>query len=525
MSGRVVVISPAPTGNGDLHLGHLAGPFLAADVYTRYARATGTEVLFGTGIQDTSTYVVTTARRLGITPGELVARSQQQVDKSLTAMGIEIDGYSGDEQRFTDWVREFMTRLHDAGRLVPRTVTLPYVPRTGEYLVDGFVSGGCPHCLAEGSAGLCETCGHPVAAGDLLDPRSTLDPAEPLELREATVMVLPLEDYRQQLLDYFDRHAAAMRPHMAQTVADLLARPLPDFQVSYPISWGIPAPFPETPGQVINPNAETMAWSIYTTTLSAEQRGQALGGAPAGPSAEEDALWLTGAGSKVVYFLGFDNTYPFAVAGLAQLLACDGRYTLPEYFVTNEFYELEYEKFSTSRGHVIGSEELVAELPRDLVRFHLASTSPEFQRSDFSRAALDKVTGTRLVRPWNRIADRVDELAAQSAGQGDLPVSDRSRAVAAQIAERFAAAYELPRFSLTRAAETLGAQLSRLAGWEPAPEQAGDYLHQLDVVLRCAAPILVDLAEEVLPDRGIATGVSAALITPRRLPRLTGGGG
>ena len=523
MSARVVVISPAPTGNGDLHLGHLAGPFLAADVYTRYARANGAQVLFGTGVQDTSTYVVTTAHRLGTTPAELVARSQQQVDKSLADMGIEVDGYTGDEQRFTDWVREFMSRLHAAGRLVPRTVALPYAPGRGVYLVDGFVSGGCPHCLAEGSAGLCESCGHPVAAGELLAPRSALDPAEPLELRETTVMVLPLEEYREQLTDYFDRHAAAMRPHMAQTVADLLARPLPDFQVSYPISWGIPAPFPETPGQVINPNAETMAWSIYATARSAEQRDQGRT-APDGTAAAEDELWLAGAGSQVVYFLGFDNTYPFAVAGLAQLLACDGRYTLPEYFVTNEFYELEYEKFSTSRGHVVDARELLAQLPRDLIRFHLASTSPEFQRSDFSRTGLDKVAGLRLVRPWNQIAARAEQLA-QQAGWGELPVSEHSRAVAAQIAERFAAAYELPRFSLNRAAETLTAQLARLAGWAPAPEQAGDYLHQVDVVLRCAAPILIDLAEQVLPEPGIAAGVAAVRITPRRLPRLAGGEG
>ena len=125
-----------------------------------------------------------------------------------------------------------------------------------------------------------------------------------------------------------------------------------------------------------------MAWSIYCTALSAEQ---ATGAGP-GPV---DALWAPDSPWQPVYFLGFDNTYPFAVAGVAMLLALGGRYRLPEQFITNEFYELDSEKFSTSRGHAVWGTEIAAQLPRDLIRFHLATTSPEFQRSDFSRTALD----------------------------------------------------------------------------------------------------------------------------------------
>ncbi|MHC0429389.1 class I tRNA ligase family protein [Streptomyces sp. O3] len=511
MTQRTVVISPAPTANGDLHLGHLAGPFLAADVHTRYARSAGREVLFGTGVQDTQTYVVTTAHRLGITAREMVARSAGDVAKSLSALGIGIDGYTGDERRFTSWVAEFMSGLHARGKLARRTVTLPYSPRTGEFLVDGHVRGGCPHCLADGCAGLCESCGHPIAAGELIDPRSTLHPEDVLERREADVLVLPTEEYRERLRAYFDRRAPLLRPHMAQAVQDLLARPLPDFQITYPISWGIPAPFPETPGQVINANAETMAWSIYTTAVSAEARGAEL--------AALDELWSPEAESEVVYFLGFDNTFPFAVAGLAMLLAYEGRYRLPDQFVTNEFYELDNQKFSTSRGHVVGVRELTAELPRDLIRFHLAATSPEFQRTDFSRGALERVTDTRLVQPWNRITRKAERWA----GRGELPVSERSRAAAARIVQRFAAAYELRSFSLNRAAEALADQLARLAEWEVAEADAGDFCHQVDVVLRCAAPILIDLAEQALPDASIRAVAEQTGITPRRLPRLSGG--
>lgn len=507
MAGPTLIISPAPTANGDLHLGHVAGPFLAADVHARYLRATGRDALLATGFQDTSTYVVTTAARLGISPEDLVARSAKQIEETLAAVGVAVDGFTGDEERFTKWVQRFMARLHAEGKFELRTVRFPYSPATGRYLADGFARGGCPLCLADGCAGLCESCGNPVAAGDLIDPKSTIDPDDPVELREVEVLVLPMERYREDIRRHFAEHGRAMRPHMAQAIEEMLARPLRDYPVTYPISWGIPAPFPEVPGQTINPNAEPAAWSIYCATLSAENRGMAQ---------VDDELWLAGAGTRVIYFCGFDNTYPFAIGAMAMLLAAGGRYLLPQEFVTNEFYELDSAKFSTSRGHLVWGRDLVAEVPRDVARFHLAATSPEYQRTDFSRAALARVTSERLVEPWNRVADRVNAFT----GRGPLPVSARSRAAAARIVERFAASYELNHFSLTRTAETLTEQLSRLARWTVQPGDEGDFCHEAEVVLRCAAPILIDLAAEVLPDTAIPAGPGPATVTPVRLPRL-----
>ena len=152
------------------------------------------------------------------------------------------------------------------------------------------------------------------------------------------------------------------------------------------------------------------------------------------------------------------------------------------------------------------------------MRFYLAATSPENQRTDFSRDALARVTSSRLVDPWNQVADRMDRCV----GSGPLPVSARSRASAARIVERFAASYELDCFSLTRAAETLTEQLDRLSHWELCPSEAGDFCHEVEVVLRCAAPILIDLADETLSDAHIPTGAGARTVTPNVLPRLRG---
>jgi methionyl-tRNA synthetase len=509
MSGRTVIISPAPTANGDLHLGHVAGPFLAADVHTRYARAQGREVLLGTGFQDTSTFVVTTAHRRGVRPAELVAESAARIESTLRAMGIGVDGYTGDDDRFTGWVVDFIGRLYVAGRLESRTMKFPYSPRTGQFLVDGFAQGCCPECLADGCAGLCESCGHPVAAGDLIDVRSTLDPTEPVVLRDADVLVLPVERYRDRLRAHFEAHADGMRPHMAQAMARMLSRPLPDFPVTYPISWGIRVPFAPVAGQVVNPNAEPMAWSMHCSALAAEGRGHA--------PATEDELWLAGGGSEIVYFLGFDNIYPFAIAGPAMLLAFDGHYELPTRYLTNEFYELDHQKFSTSRGHVVWGRELAAEMPRDLIRFYLAATSPEHQRTSFSRDGLARVTESRLTGPWNRVADRVNRWV----GRGPLPVSARSRRAAARMSERFAAAYELAGFSLNRAAEAITDHLARLDRWRVTDADAGDFCFEVRWLLRAAAPILIDLAAEVLGENAGGTDpAEVTSIAPVTLPRL-----
>jgi methionyl-tRNA synthetase len=164
---------------------------------------------------------------------------------------------------------------------------------------------------------------------------------------------------------------------------------------------------------------------------------------------------------------------------------------------------------------------LAAEVPRDLIRFYLAATSPEHQRTSFSREALHRVTESRLVRPWNRVATKVDEWV----DRGPLPVSERSRAAASRIVERFAAAYELPGFSLNRTAETLTEQLARLDRWAVDPRQAGDFCHEVDVFLRCAAPILIDLAERTLGEAAIPTSPRTTEIAPRPLARLTGKAG
>jgi methionyl-tRNA synthetase len=256
-----------------------------------------------------------------------------------------------------------------------------------------------------------------------------------------------------------------------------------------------------------------MAASMYCTWYAARE-----------PTAATDEHWHAGHAAKLVYFLGFDNAYFWGMTHLALLMAHDGRYIEPDTIVCNEFYELENEKFSTSRGHVIWTPDLLAEVPRDLVRFYLALTCPEHARTNFSRAALDKVTRARLVEPWNRLAAHLDRLVAAE-GTGPLAVSDAGRRAAAVLAERFAACYELPTYSLYRAADAIAYQVDRLArraaGGDAGAGRSGDLLLSVRTLLACAAPLLVDVAATARAagvDLTIGGIDNVTAIAPFRLP-------
>ncbi|MEH1098295.1 class I tRNA ligase family protein [Micromonospora sp. CPCC 205561] len=526
MARRSIVIVPAPTANGDLHVGHLCGPFLAGDVYARYRRAAGDRTLFGSGVQETQTFVLSTARRLGIDPELLARRAQEQVRDSLAALGISVDGFAPGDEGFRDFLCDFLGRLHAEGVFELRTVSFPYLPRTGEYLMEAYVQGTCPTCLADSCGGVCESCGHHSNPGELRAPRSTEHPGEELTTRSAEILVLPLERYRDRLRAQHLGPDATMRPHMRQALEEMLSRPLPDFPVTFPTGWGVPAPFPEVPDQVINPAVEAIPAGMYTAAVAAAATGH--------PPAAVDDLWLADPDTDVVYFMGFDNTHPFALVGVALLMAYGDRYLRPT-MLTNEFYELEHEKFSTSRGHVVWGRELAAETPRDAGRFYLASTSPEHQRTNFSRSALTTLVRTRLVGPWNRVADAMNRWyeAQRPPADWTLPVTAAGRTAAATMIGRFAGHAELSHFSLNRVAETITSQLARLAELTERFEsgdhrdagriRAGDLYHEVETFLRGAAPVLIDLADEALGAAAphlLDGAAEARQVRPRRLPRL-----
>ncbi len=481
-----IVVAATPTSNGDLHLGHMAGPYLAADVYARALAAAGRPVLCTTITDDSQSYVATTAHRQGVSTERLVTSSTQAIAESLAALGISVNGLPPIDDTYRRTVLSFLERLHRDGKLHRRTVRFPVGQRSGQVLFDGFLTGACPSCLSASSGGGCESCGHPNHFDQLLDARPALDPDEGVAHVEHEVLVLPLEEYRDRLRAYYAERAELWRPHARQLIDELLAGPLPDVPVTVPGDWGLPAPFAETAGQRIYPWVEAIPAVMYASWWATGRKG------------EVDALWRRERNPEIVYFHGYDNVYFWGVVDLALLMAHGDRYALPTTNVCNEFYEMAGEKFSTSRNHLIWTRDLLADTPRDVARFYLALTAPEFQRSSFTRDALRGTTQARLMRPWTELATRL-EAAARRINASDLPTTEQGRLRAKVLADRFAACYRLTTLSMGRAAGIVAEQLDRLARVaEPGdPAALGDLLLEVRALLAGAAPLLIDVTAAV----------------------------
>ena len=478
-----LVTATPPTTNGDLHLGHVGGPYLAADVFCRAQRMLGHTALYVTGGDDNQSYVVTTARRLGTDPAELAARCNHDIRETLRLAHIAVDAFTTPDEPYRERVRGFFTHLHGAGRLARRTWTFPYDPRTGRHLLEGFVTGYCPECLAETSGAICETCGHPNEPATLLYQASTgAGPQDTAtEPRDVDVLVLPLEDYRDRFEAFYASHRATMRPHVLRFVDEMLARRLPDFPVSYPDDWGIPVPVDGFPGQVLNVWAEMLPGLTHMTATAR------AGLDPGRPGPAPDA-WARDSGHELVQFLGYDNTFYFALAHLGLIFA-HGGLTEPAAIVTNEFLHLEGAKFSTSRGHLVWARDLITKHGADPVRFHLALSNPEHQTADFTEQNFLTTVDTRLHRPLATLH------AALAAYDRPAPPDATATELLGRYRDRMLRAYTLETFSLRQAAESTAHLLGLLAaraGTDPALA-----LHGVRTLAAWATPLLPGLTDEL----------------------------
>jgi methionyl-tRNA synthetase len=520
VSGQYIVIVPPPTPNGNLHLGHIAGPFIAGDVFSRHCRDGNGEVLFTTGTDDNQSYVVTAANRKGCLPGELCEKSTREIQDSLRALHIGVDGFAPFDAAYRKACVEFLVKLHKHGKFTWKDREFFVLP-DGTALFEAFVKGRCPVCLAETSGGLCESCGHPNNYTEILDPFCTLEPAAALARKTFRILVFELEHYRAQLGAYVESRCASWRPHIRELLRDLLNGPLPEFPITYPGSWGIPAPFAGADGQVINAWAEGMPASMYCTAVAARNLGVDFD--------HVDDLWKRGSGNRLVYFLGFDNSYFWAMSHLALLMAHDGKYILPEVVVPNEFYELENEKFSTSRGHVLWASEVARQYDADAIRFYLCHTNPEHHRTNFGRREMEKLVAEDLITTWSLLVDNATELTRRVAQVADrLPTSRDGKMRATIMRARLSRCYALETFSLREAANQILVHIERLEKLSTtmigrdtcSAGEVGDFWLQLLTLLRLGSPILTcwERCPRVTPDENDAFSVQE--IRRLELPRL-----
>lgn len=476
MSLHQLIVPTNPTPNGDVHIGHIAGPFIGADALRRAAlqRGESASVLLGTAWQNN--HVVLAARRRGLPYLEVAASFSAQIEASFESVGIEHDVMlrQADIPVIRRETRLAYDRLRADGSVVLREARAQFCPGPAcqDWRFQGFVAGRCPHCGSPDAAGIdCEGCGIYHDDSELLEPRCSVC-GEDTVTRAVSRAFLELEPKRGWFEDYFSR--VVMGSAVRRFAEDVLSRPLPSVAVTCPGTFGIAAAEPELPGQMIYPAFELAPrYSVmaqqYRAARAAGGAAWAAGAVPAGGAAKL-------AGSRMTMIFGFDNAFERVFLFPAVLNVLDtGCAPLPDIMQMSYFYLLDGRKFSTSRGHLIGVRDLVDEAGADAVRLYLSATRPETGTSDFRRADFLSSPEIATVRTLTRWA----QSGSIAAGTDPLP-EDGGRKELAEASWRLYEALLPDTLSCSRAAEAL-LRLTRLAGAAalsaPADALMNDILH------------------------------------------------
>lgn len=393
------VFSTPPTPNGDLHLGHLSGPYLGADVYVRYQRLIGNRAWHLTGSDDFQSYVGAVAARENRTPAEAAAHYSAEIAATLEAMDIRVDEYyvTSVAEGYPEGLQRYFGRLVDSGHVGPKSTPALFDAETGEYLYEVNVGGTCPGCSHGTGGNICEECGEPNLVADLVDPRSGLSDSPP-KSAEAERYNLPLHEFADAVAEH---HRLGRVPVRLRELAQrVFARDTLDLPVSHPSDWGVRPAGGDLDGQVI------WVWPemSYGFLHGIERLGAGLGERWSSEAPSRD--W------KLVHFFGYDNSFYHSILyPVLYGLAHPGWNPDIDYHV-NEFYLLEGQKFSTSRRHAIWGKEILTPDTVDAVRYYLSRTRPEGERTDFRRAEFDRAHADTLVGQWQDwltgLGERVD---------------------------------------------------------------------------------------------------------------------
>ncbi|TCO51858.1 methionyl-tRNA synthetase [Kribbella antiqua] len=400
---------PQPTVNGPLHVGHLSGPYLAADIAARAARARGERVVVTTGLDVHQNYVLTRAENEGVEAGVMTADFRADIKDTYELARIGYDRFTDPlEDEHAPIIRQLMNHLVTSGATPLREVTLHACTDCGRTLHESYLSGFCGECKAPAAGGACEQCGGFTHVENMIDPVCGRCGGEPRPFA-ATVPVLRMEDHREALVSMW------LRADLPLAVRELIDRNLtaglPEIALAYPTNWGIEGDGPLT-GLRIGPYTEVALADLYGIARAVDPGAGDVAGYLAA-LARVDHLW---------HFLGLDNAFWYALYWRA-VWAAAGVARLPlSGLVVNEFYTFDGAKFSTSRKHGIGATELLRAEDPSIVRLFLAWDRPDRYRSDFTlnsfRAFADRIEP--LLAGVQRVSEALDPaLAAIERARGE----------------------------------------------------------------------------------------------------------
>ena len=411
---RTTVTSALPYANGPVHIGHLAGVYVPADIYVRYLRLKGEKVLFVGGSDEHGVPITIKARNEGVSPQDIVDRYHKIIKKAFADFGIQFDVYSRTTSKTHFEVASgFFKKLYEEGKFIEQTSEQYYDTEARQFLADRYITGKCPHCGNENAYGdQCEKCGTSLSPTDLIDPKSTISGSIP-EMRETKHWYLPLDRHEAWLRQWILEDHKEWKSNVYGQCKSWLDMWLQPRAVSRDLDWGIPVPVEGAEGKVLYVWFDAPIGYISNTKELCETEPEKFG---------NWETWWKDPETRLLHFIGKDNIVFHCIVFPAMLKA-EGSYILPENVPANEFLNLESDKISTSRNWAVWLHEYLEDFPgkQDVLRYVLTANAPETKDNDFTWKDFQARNNNELVAIYGNFVNRALVLT-QKYYDGKVPV-------------------------------------------------------------------------------------------------------
>ena len=394
---RTLITTALPYANGPVHIGHLAGVYVPADIYARYLRLKGEEVLMIGGSDEHGVPITLRAKKEGITPQDVVDRYHGIIKKSFEEFGISFDIYSRTTSATHRQVAsDFFRTLYDKGEFIEKTSEQYYDEEAKQFLADRYITGTCPHCGNEKAYGdQCEACGTSLSPTDLINPKSAISGSQPV-MKETKHWYLPLDKWEPFLRQWILEGHKEWKPNVYGQCKSWLDMGLQPRAVSRDLDWGIPVPVDGAEGKVLYVWFDAPIGYISNTKELLPESWE---------------TWWKDPETKMVHFIGKDNIVFHCIVFPAMLKA-EGSYNLPENVPANEFLNLEGDKISTSRNWAVWLNEYLVDMPgkQDVLRYVLTANAPETKDNDFTWKDFQARNNNELVAVYGNFVNRALQL-------------------------------------------------------------------------------------------------------------------
>lgn len=400
---RTTVTAALPYANGGVHIGHLAGVYVPADIYVRYLRLKNQEVIFIGGSDEHGVPITIRAKKEGITPQDVVDRYHSMIKKSFEEFGISFDVYSRTTSNTHEQLAsDFFKKLLEEGKLQEQESEQYYDEEAHQFLADRYIKGECPHCHHDGAYGdQCEHCGTALSPLELINPTSTLSGSKPV-IKKTKNWYLPLNDYQQWLKEWILQGHKEWRSNVYGQCKSWLDLDLQPRAMTRDLDWGIPVPVEGAEGKVLYVWFDAPIGYISNTKELCEQAPERWG------SWEK---WWKDEDTRLVHFIGKDNIV-FHCLIFPTMLKAHGGYILPDNVPANEFLNLENDKISTSRNWAVWLHEYLVDLPgkQDVLRYVLTANAPETKDNNFTWKDFQEHNNSELVGIYGNFVNRALQL-------------------------------------------------------------------------------------------------------------------